>query len=69
MIEYGFTRPAAKLILKNNEDSDVANAIKSVNIQILRGVVKNPKAMFTRAVEEKWRPDKFRERKAGKING
>lgn len=62
LLEYGFTDSQAKKIVKSNSKETIINAIKSVDIQVSRGKVKNPKAMLTKAIQEKWHPEKYRDR-------
>lgn len=57
MMEYGFSKQGATRSLKNNQESDVVNAIKSVEIQVQRGKARNPKAMLAKAIQEKWHPE------------
>jgi plasmid replication initiation protein len=59
LLEYGFTDSQSKKIIKSNSQETIINAIKSVDIQVLRGKVKNPKAMLTKAIQEKWHPEKY----------
>jgi plasmid replication initiation protein len=63
LIEYGFSKQASTRILKNNQESDIANAIKAVDIQVQKGTVKNAKAMLATAIKEKWHPDRYMEKK------
>ena len=62
LIEYGFPKQAATRVLKNNQENDVVNAIKAVDIQIQRGHVKNAKAMLATAIKERWHPEVFKTR-------
>lgn len=59
LLEYGFTRQAALRIIKNHDEIEIANAIKSVDIQVQKGKVKNPKAMLNIAIKEKWHPERY----------
>ena len=59
IMELGFSRVAAKRFLQRDSEETVRNALKSVNLQIERGHVKNAKAMFVVAVNEKWNPEIF----------
>ena len=63
LLEYGFTTPHSKRIVKSNDHETLVNAIKSVDIQVERGKAKNPKAMIVKAIQEKWHPEKFVDRK------
>lgn len=62
LVEYGFTDSQSKKIVKSNSQETVINAIKSVDIQVLRGKVKNAKAMLTKAIQEKWHPEKYQKK-------
>lgn len=64
LIEYGFSKPTAKKLLKNNGEDVIKNALKSVNIQVERNHVKNPKAMLQTAIKEKWHPEVFKKKKS-----
>jgi hypothetical protein len=63
LLEYGFTLPHSRRIVKDNDHETLVNAIKSVDIQVERGKAKNPKAMLIKAIQEKWHPEKFVDRK------
>ena len=63
LLEYGFTLPHSRKIVKDNDHETLVNAIKSVDIQVERGRAKNPKAMLVKAIREKWHPEKFVDRK------
>jgi len=62
LMEYGFSKIAANRILKNNQESNVANAIKAVYLQVQKGKAKNPKAMLETAIKEGWHPQKYRDK-------
>ena len=63
IIEYGFTKQAAKRLIQSDTEEGITNAIKAVDIQVSRGHVKNPKAMLKTAIEERWKPDIFLSKK------
>jgi len=63
LLEYGFTLPHSRRLVKSNDHETLVNAIKSVDIQVERGRAKNPKAMLVKAIQEKWHPEKFVDRK------
>ena len=65
LVEYGFSRTIAKRFITNNGEDAVSDALKSVNIQVERGGVKNAKAMLQTAIKEKWKPDVYRKLKVG----
>lgn len=58
--EYGFSNQAAKRLSQRGTEEEISDAIKSVDLQISRGHVKNTKAMLLKAIQEKWRPDVFK---------
>jgi plasmid replication initiation protein len=60
LMEYGFTTYQAKKIVKLNSQETISNAIKAVDIQVSRGNVKNAKSMLTKAIQEQWHPEKYR---------
>ena len=62
LIEYGFSKATAKGLLKLHEADVIKNALRSVNIQIERNNVKNPKAMLQTAIKEKWHPEIFKKK-------
>jgi plasmid replication initiation protein len=62
IMEYGFTKQAAKNLIQSDIEEKVFNAIKAVDIQVRRGNVKNPKAMIKTAIKECWEPDVFKKR-------
>jgi plasmid replication initiation protein len=63
LMDYGFSKGMAKRLSNNHEEEVIKNALKSVNLQIERGNVKNPKAMLQTAIKEKWHPEVFKKRK------
>ncbi len=63
IVEYGFSRQTAKKLTDQGTEEEINNAIKSVDLQVSRGHVKNPKAMIKTAIEERWKPDVFVSRK------
>lgn len=64
LIEYGFTKQAANKIIKNHDEEDIANALKAVDIYRANHDVKNPKAMISKAIEEKWQPEVYKNKKS-----
>lgn len=64
--EYGFSRVTTKKFLSQYSEEVIKNAIKSVNIQIERNNVKNPKAMLRVALQEGWKPDIYIAKKTSK---
>lgn len=63
LLEFGFTLPHSRRIVKSNDHETLVNAIKALNIQVERGKARNPKAMLIKAIQEKWHPEKFVDRK------
>ena len=63
LVEYGFSRTIAKRFITDNDEDVVRDALKSVNVQMDRGRVKNPKAMVQMAIKEKWKPEVYKARK------
>ena len=62
--EFGLTARVTNNILKESEHEDIQNAVKSVDIQISRGNVRNAKAMLLTAIKEKWHPDRYKSQSA-----
>lgn len=60
IMEYGFTRQTAQRLIRNHTEEVVTNAVKSVDIQVERNHVKNPKAMISTAIREQWHPAKYK---------
>jgi plasmid replication initiation protein len=56
---FGFSRNTISKMISDISDFDIEQAIRSVEIQIQNGNVKNPKAMLRTALREKWKPDVF----------
>ena len=46
--------------MKDNEEQTIENAIKCIEIQSTRRLVRNPKAMLLSAIKEQWHPDKYK---------
>jgi predicted negative regulator of RcsB-dependent stress response len=62
IIEYGFSRAMAKKFMQQGTEYEISDALKSANIQVERGGVKNAKALLQTAIKEKWKPDVFKNR-------
>lgn len=60
LLEYDFSKPMSKRLLKNHGEEVVKNALRAVDLQIQRNHVKNPKAMLQTAIQEKWHPEVFK---------
>ena len=65
LLEYGFTKQAANRLVKNHEEANIINAIKAVEIYMIKHTVKNPRALVETAIKEKWHPDVYKSRKGG----
>jgi len=63
ILEYGFSRPTAQRLLQQGTEEEIRDALKSVDLQVSRGHVKNGKAMLKIAIEEKWNPDVYTNKK------
>lgn len=63
IMEYGFTSQMAKKLVQQGTEKEIGDAIKSVDFQVSKGHVKNPKAMLRTAIKEHWKPDVFVNRK------
>lgn len=64
---FGFSRNTVSKMISNMSDFDIEQAVRSVNLQIQSGNVKNPKAMLRAALKEKWKPDIFSPKKLRKV--
>lgn len=60
--DFGLTQRMINKIMQENTTEDIQNAIRSVDLQITRKNVRNPKAMLITAIKEKWHPEKFKPR-------
>jgi plasmid replication initiation protein len=58
--EFGLSKRTISKILKYNSEEDIQNAIKAVDIQLLRNPVRNAKAMLVKAIEQKWHPERYK---------
>jgi len=63
MVEYGFGKYLSQKLIQNHGEEAVTDALKAVDIQVERGVVRNPKAMVQTAIKERWHPEKYKDRK------
>lgn len=59
IMEYGFSKNSANLISKGLTDYEVKEALKTVDLQIKNGKVRNTKAMLRTALKEKWKTNLF----------
>ena len=63
LLEYGFTKQAANRLLKNHDEANIVNAIKAVEVYMIKHAVKNPRALVETAIKEKWHPEKYATKK------
>ena len=63
LLEYGFTKQAANRLVKNHEEGDIINAIKAVEVYMVKHAVKNPRALVETAIKEKWHQEKYAAKK------
>jgi plasmid replication initiation protein len=59
LIEYGFGKIIAKRLITNHGEALINNALKAVDLQVEKGMVKNGKAMLQTAIKEQWHPEKY----------
>jgi plasmid replication initiation protein len=59
LLEYGFTKQSANRLVKNHEEANIVNAIKAVEVYMIKHAVKNPRALVETAIKEKWHPEKY----------
>lgn len=58
--EFGLSKRIINTLTKDNEEQIIKNAIKCIEIQSTRTLVRNPKAMLLSAIKEHWHPDKYK---------
>ena len=58
--EFGLSKRIINTLMKDNEEQTVENAIKCIEIQSTRTLVRNPRAMLLSAIKEQWHPDKYK---------
>jgi len=58
--EFGLSKRIINTLMKDNEERAIENAIKCIEIQSTRTLVRNPKAMLLSAIKEQWHPDKYK---------
>ena len=58
--EFGLSKRIINTLMKDNEEQTIENAIKCIEIQSTRTLVRNPKAMLLSAIKEQWHPDKYK---------
>lgn len=64
--DFGFSMNTIFKIISDLSDFDIEQAVRSVELQVQNGNVKNPKAMLRTAFKEKWKPDVFDHKKLHK---
>lgn len=65
LMEHGFGITLTRNTLQNNPEEVIKNSLKAVDIQVKKGIVKNPKAMLRTAIKEQWHPERYKIKKAG----
>lgn len=60
--EFRLSARVINQILKENSEQVIQDAIRSVDIQLERGHVRNTKAMLMTAIKERWHPEKYKPR-------
>jgi plasmid replication initiation protein len=58
--EFGLSKGIIGTLIKDNKSQTIENAIRCVEIQGTRTLVRNPKAMLLTAIKEEWDPDKYK---------
>ena len=58
--EFGLSKKMINTVMKDNNEQTINNAIRCVEIQSARTLVRNPKAMLLSAIKEQWHPDKYK---------
>jgi plasmid replication initiation protein len=58
--EFGLSKRIINTLIKDNEEQTIENAIKCIEIQSTRTLVRNPRAMLLSAIKEQWHPDKYK---------
>jgi plasmid replication initiation protein len=58
--EFGISKKMINTVMRDNDEQTINNAIRCVEIQSTRTLVRNPKAMLVSAIKERWHPDKYK---------
>lgn len=58
--EFGLSTKITNQMIKEYSEQTIQDAIKAVDVQISKGIVRNPKAMLLTAIKERWHPDKYK---------
>ncbi len=57
--DFGLSAKIINQLLKEHTEQSVEDAVRSVDIQLAKGKVRNAKAMLLIAIKENWHPDKY----------
>ena len=60
--EFGLSKKIITTLIKEYEEQVIIDAIKCVEIQGARTLVRNPKAMLLSAIKEHWHPDRYKQK-------
>ena len=60
--EFGLSKKIINQILKENTEQEIQDAVKSVDLQLSRGNVRNAKAMLITAIKEHWHPERYKQK-------
>jgi plasmid replication initiation protein len=58
--EFGFSKRIINTLIKDNNEQTINNAIRCIEIQSTKTLVRNPKAMLLSAIKKQWHPDKYK---------
>ena len=57
--EFGLSRKMINAVMRDNDEQTINHAIRCVEIQSTKTLVRNPKSMLLSAIKEQWHPDKY----------
>lgn len=60
--EFGLSTRITNQVIKEYNQQIIQDAIRAIDIQISKGIVRNPKALLLTAIKEHWHPDKYKAR-------
>lgn len=60
--EFGLSVRVVNQLLKENTEQVIQDAINAVDLQLVRGQVRNAKAMLLVAIKERWHPERYKKR-------
>jgi len=60
--DFGLSAKIVNQLINENTEESLENAVKTVDIQLSKGRVRNAKAMLLVAIKEHWHPDKYKAR-------